>query len=237
MFPSSTSRPSWTRRPRSRPSTTRSGRRVFRGPEVEGRLEGGAVADDTRLTAVVPTIEHALKAGAIVVLASHLGRPKGKSDPEYSLRPVATRLEALLGRSVPLAPDCVGEETAALARTRGAGDLLLLENLRFHKEEEANDDVFARALAALADCYVNDAFAAAHRAHASIEPITRHLQPAAAGLLMQRELAALTRILEAPDRPLMAVLGGAKVGDKIALVENLLSRVDALVIGGGMAFT
>ncbi len=213
------------------------GRRVFLRADLNVPLEGGAVADDTRLTAVVPTIEHALKAGAIVVLASHLGRPKGKPDPEYSLRPVATRLEALLGRSVPLAPDCVGEETAALARTRGAGDLLLLENLRFHKEEEANDDAFARALAALADCYVNDAFAAAHRAHASIEAITRHLQPAAAGLLMRRELETLTRILDRPERPLVAVLGGAKVSDKLALVEHLLERVDGLLIGGGMAFT
>jgi len=213
------------------------GRRVFLRADLNVPLEGGAVADDTRLTAVVPTIEHALKAGAMVVLASHLGRPKGKPDPAYSLRPVATRLEALLGRSVPLAPDCVGEETAALAGARGAGDLLLLENLRFHKEEEANNDAFARALAALADCYVDDAFAAAHRAHASIEAITRHLQPAAAGLLMRRELETLTRILDRPERPLVVVLGGAKVSDKLALVEHLLERVDGLLIGGGMAFT
>jgi phosphoglycerate kinase len=185
----------------------------------------------------VPTIEHALKAGATVVLASHLGRPKGKPAPEFSLRPVAARLEILLGRPVPLAPDCVGEETAALARTRGAGELVLLENLRFHKEEEANDDGFARQLAALADCYVNDAFAAAHRAHASIEAITHHLQPAAAGLLMRRELDTLARIVERPERPLVAILGGAKVSDKLALVENLLERVEALLIGGGMAFT
>jgi phosphoglycerate kinase len=213
------------------------GRRVFLRADLNVPLEGGAVADDTRLTAVVPTIEHALEAGATVVLASHLGRPKGKPAPEYSLRPVAARLEALLGRPVPLAPDCVGEETAALARARGAGDLLLLENLRFHKEEEANDDAFARELAALADCYVNDAFAAAHRAHASIEAITRHVQPAAAGLLMRRELDTLTRILDRPERPLVAMLGGAKVSDKLALVEHLLERVEALLIGGGMSFT
>ncbi len=214
-----------------------SGRRVFLRADLNVPLDGGAVADDNRLTAVVPTIEHALKAGATVVLASHLGRPKGKPAPEFSLRPVAARLETLLGRPVPLAPDCVGEETAALARSRRGGELVLLENLRFHEEEEANDDGFARQLAALADCYVNDAFAAAHRAHASIEAITYHLQPAAAGLLMRRELDTLARIVERPERPLVAILGGAKVSDKLALVENLLERVQALLIGGGMAFT
>ena len=210
---------------------------MFLRADLNVPLEGGAVTDDTRLTAVMPTIEHALKERAAVVLASHLGRPKGKPAPEYSLRPVAQRLGALLGRRVPLAPDCVGPETEARARELPAGEILLLENLRFHAEEEANDDGFARQLAVLADCYVNDAFAAAHRAHASIEAITRHLKPAAAGFLMRRELEALTRILERPERPLVAILGGAKVSDKLALVEHLLERVDALVIGGGMAFT
>jgi phosphoglycerate kinase len=213
------------------------GRRVFLRADLNVPLEGQTVTDDTRLTAVVPTIEHALKEGACVVLASHLGRPKGKPAPESSLRPVAERLGALLGRPIPLAPDCVGPETEARARALQASEILLLENLRFHAEEEANDDGFARRLAALADCYVNDAFAAAHRAHASIAAITRHLQPAAAGLLMRRELEALTRILERPERPLVAILGGAKVSDKLALVEHLLERVDGLLIGGGMAFT
>ena len=213
------------------------GRRVFLRADLNVPIEDGAVADDTRLTAMIPTLEHALKAGAAVVLASHLGRPKGTPTPEFSLRPVAERLETLLGRPVRLAPDCVGEETAALARGLQPGEILLLENLRFHAEEETNDDGFARQLAALADCYVDDAFAAAHRAHASIEAITHHLQPAAAGLLMRRELEMLARIVERPEQPLVAILGGAKVSDKLALVEHLLERVNALVVGGGMAFT
>jgi phosphoglycerate kinase len=213
------------------------GRRVFLRADLNAPLESGAVSDDTRLTAVLPTLRHLLDRGASVVLASHLGRPKGGPDPKYSLTPVAERLGALLERPVPLAPDCVGEAVEGLARALKPGQTLLLENLRFHPEEEANDDGFARRLAALADVYVNDAFAAAHRAHASIAAITRHLRPAAAGLLMRRELEALGRILESPARPLAAVLGGAKVSDKIALVEHLLARVDVLVIGGGMAFT
>ena len=202
-------------------------RRVFVRADLNAPLDHGRVTDDTRLRAVVPTIQYALKAGASVVLASHLGRPKGKVAPEFSLRPIAERLESLLDQHVELAPDCVG----------AAGQVLLLENLRFHAEEEANDDGFARSLAALAECYVNDAFAAAHRAHASIAAITKHLQPAAAGLLMQQELAALGRTLESPEKPLVAILGGAKVSDKLTLVEHLLDRVDALLIGGGMAFT
>jgi len=212
-------------------------RRVFVRADLNAPLDHGRVTDDTRLRAVVPTIQYALKAGASVVLASHLGRPKGKVAQEFSLRPIAERLESLLDQHVELAPDCVGAATLERARALGPGQVLLLENLRFHAEEEANDDGFARSLAALAECYVNDAFAAAHRAHASIAAITKHLQPAAAGLLMQQELAALGRILESPDKPLVAILGGAKVSDKLTLVEHLLDRVDALLIGGGMAFT
>ena len=212
-------------------------RRVFVRADLNAPLDHGRVTDDTRLRAVVPTIQYALKAGASVVLASHLGRPKGKVAPEFSLRPIAERLESLLDQHVELAPDCVGAATLERARALGPGQVLLLENLRFHAEEEANDDGFARSLATLAECYVNDAFAAAHRAHASIAAITKHLQPAAAGLLMQQELAALGRILESPDKPLVAILGGAKVSDKLTLVEHLLDRVHALLIGGGMAFT
>ncbi len=213
------------------------GKRVFLRADLNVPLDGIIVTDDTRVRAVVPTIEYALGRGASVVLASHLGRPKGRPSPKYSLAPVAERLAERLARPVPLASDCVGQTVTEQARALKPGEILLLENLRFHAEEEANDESFARSLAALAECYVNDAFAAAHRAHASIDAITRFLQPAVAGLLMQRELDALTRILENPERPLAAVLGGAKVSDKLALVEHLLARVDSLVIGGGMAFT
>src|SRR6185503_16193943 len=164
-------------------------------------------------------------------------RPKGKPDPKYSLRPVAELLEAQLGRPVALLADCVGPEVEERARALRPGEVVLLENLRFHAEEEANDDAFARSLAGLANVYVNDAFAAAHRAHASTEGIAHHLKPAAAGLLMARELAALARIFDRPERPLWAVLGGAKVSDKLGLVDHLLDRVDGLAIGGGMAFT
>jgi len=213
------------------------GKRVFLRVDLNVPLEDGRVGEDTRIRAVVPTIEHCLKAGASVILASHLGRPKGRVDPRYSLAPVAARLDELLGRPVPLLPDCAGPEVEAAAAALKPGDTVLLENLRFHPGEEANDPEFARRLAALADVYVDDAFAAAHRAHASTEGITRFLQPAAAGLLMARELEALGRIFERPERPVAAVLGGAKVSDKLALVEHLLTRVDALLIGGGMAFT
>ena len=214
-----------------------SGKRVFLRVDLNVPLEDGRIAEDTRIRAVLPTIEYCLKGGAGVILASHLGRPKGKPDPRYSLKPVAARLGELLGRPVPLLPDCIGPEVEAAARALKPGEVMLLENLRFHAGEEANDAEFARALAALADVYVNDAFAAAHRAHASIEGITHYVQPAAAGLLMQRELEALGRIFERPERPVAAVLGGAKVSDKLALVEHLLSRVEMLMIGGGMAFT
>ncbi|HEY4909164.1 MAG TPA: phosphoglycerate kinase [Methylomirabilota bacterium] len=214
-----------------------SGKRVFLRVDLNVPLEDGRIAEDTRIRAVLPTIEYCLKGGAGVILASHLGRPKGKPDPRYSLKPVAARLGELLGRPVPLLPDCIGPEVEAAARALKPGEVMLLENLRFHAGEEADDAEFARALAALADVYVNDAFAAAHRAHASIEGITHYVQPAAAGLLMQRELEALGRIFERPERPVAAVLGGAKVSDKLALVEHLLSRVEMLMIGGGMAFT
>lgn len=213
------------------------GKRVFLRADLNVPLANGGVADDARLRAVLPTIQYCLKSGASVILASHLGRPHGTPDLRYSLAPVANRLQELLGQPVPLAPDCVGEVCEDLARALKPGECLLLENLRFHPGEEANDPVFAQALARLADCYVNDAFAASHRAHASIVALTRYLTPAAAGLLMQRELAALAQVLDRSDRPLVAILGGAKVSDKLGLIQHILGRADSLLVGGAMAFT
>lgn len=213
-----------------------SGRRAIVRVDFNVPLDGGQITDDTRIRAALPTIAALREAGAAVVLMSHLGRPKGKRDPQYTLAPCAARLGELLGVAVPLQPDCVGPTVEAAARALGPGDVILLENLRFHPEEEANDADFARQLAALGDTYVNDAFGTAHRAHASTEGIAQHL-PAVAGLLMERELDALGRALGEPERPFVTILGGAKVSDKIGVIENLLGKVDALIIGGGMANT
>jgi phosphoglycerate kinase len=198
--------------------------------------EGGAITDDTRIRAALPTIRYLLDHNAAVILMSHLGRPKGKIDARYSLKPIAERLAELLGQPVALASDCVGPEVAAQAKELQPGQVMLLENLRFHPEEEANDPAFAKQLAALGGIYVNDAFGTAHRAHASTEGVAHDL-PAVAGFLMEKELNFLGSALEHPKRPFVAISGGAKVSDKIAVLDRLIDIADAILIGGGMANT
>jgi len=214
------------------------GKRVFVRVDFNVPLENGKVADDTRIRETLPTLKLARERGARLVLASHLGRPKGKPDAKYSLRPVAWKLADLLGAPVAFAADCVGAEAEAKSRALGNGSVLLLENVRFHREEEANDEGFSRQLAALCDgLFVCDAFGSAHRAHASVVGITRFVKQSAAGLLMERELSYLGKTLSAPERPFVAVLGGAKVSDKIEVVENLMKIADGMPVGGGMAYT
>jgi 3-phosphoglycerate kinase len=198
--------------------------------------ENGNITDDTRIRAALPTIQYLIKNNAKVILMSHLGRPKGEFDPKYSLAPVAKHLSKLLGQEVIMAKDVIGESAKNAVANMKEGQVVLLENVRFHKEETKNDPEFAKALAQLGDIYVNDAFGSAHRAHASTEGVAHYL-PAVAGYLIQKELEVMGKALENPERPFVAILGGAKVSDKIGVIENLINKVDVLLIGGGMAYT
>ena len=214
------------------------GKKVLVRCDFNVPLDGdGNITDDTRIRAALPTIKYLLEHNAAVILCSHMGRPKGEFNMKYSLKPVAARLSELLGKEVPLAADVIGESAKSMAAALKPGDAMLIENVRFHKEEEKNDPAFAKELASMAEMYVNDAFGTAHRAHASTEGVTHFLTPCVAGFLIGKELSVMGAALENPTRPFLAILGGAKVSDKIGVIKNLLDKVDVLLIGGGMSYT
>jgi len=213
------------------------GQEVLMRADFNVPLKDGVITDDTRIQAALPSIKHLLAGGAKLVLCSHLGRPKGEANPAYSLAPVAARLTELLGSSVELAPDCIGAEADAMRASLEAGQAMLLENTRFHSEETANDSGFAKALAGKAEIFVNDAFGTAHRAHGSTEGVTHHVGTSAMGFLLARELEYLVGKLESPESPFLVIMGGAKVSDKIQVINSLMDKADAFIIGGAMAYT
>jgi phosphoglycerate kinase len=213
------------------------GKRVFMRVDFNVPIKDGRITEDTRIEASLPSIRYVVEKGGRLILASHLGRPKGKPEPKYSLEPVARRLAEMLSKPVQFAPDCVGPAVSAMAAALKDGEILLLENLRFHAEEEKNDEAFSRALASLCDVYVNDAFGTAHRAHASTAGIAAFVRQAAAGFLMQKEIEALGHALTTAEKPYVAIVGGAKVSDKIELIQNFMNLADTILIGGAMAYT
>lgn len=213
------------------------GKKVFMRADFNVPLEDGKITDDKRIRAAMPTINYLLERDVKLILASHLGRPKGEVKPEYSLKPVAGRLSEILGKEVKMAPDCIGPEVEEMAAKLEGGDVMLLENLRFHAGEKGNDPEFSKKLASLAEVYVNDAFGTAHRAHASMEGITHYLSPCVGGFLIEKELQYLGKALKKPEHPFLAILGGAKVGDKVPVIRSLMQKVDELIIGGAMMFT
>ncbi|MBO6525141.1 MAG: phosphoglycerate kinase [Balneolaceae bacterium] len=213
------------------------GKKVLMRVDFNVPIIDGKITDDNRVVQALPSIKHVINEGGLLILASHLGRPKGQPDPEFSLRPVAEHLADLVDTKVHFAEDCVGDKAKSVIEGADFGEIVVLENVRFHKEETENDEIFAGRLASHADVFVNDAFGSSHRAHASVAGVTQHLQPAVSGYLLEKEIKYLSDSVNDPDRPFVAILGGAKVSDKIPVIEALLNKVDTIIIGGGMAYT
>lgn len=213
------------------------GKKVLMRVDFNVPIINGEITDDNRIVQALPSINHILEGGGLLILTSHLGRPKGEPNPEFSLRPVAEHLASLIDAKVHFAEDCVGEKAASVIEVADFGEVVVLENVRFHKEETENDEIFSGRLASHAELFVNDAFGSSHRAHASVAGVTKFLQPAVSGFLLEKEIRYLSDSVNDPNRPFVAILGGAKVSDKIPVIENLLTKVDTIIIGGGMAYT